>query len=75
MLPFMQRDNWLYNYRIKEGIKKGLAGLVRRAAYLSESDTAFGLLNQHEETLAACYHQFFPDVKQMAKARLEELLA
>jgi acyl carrier protein phosphodiesterase len=74
MLPYMKRDNWLYNYRTKEGIGKSLAGLVRRAAYLTESATAFGLLNQHEEKLAACYYQFFPDVKQMAKARLEELL-
>lgn len=74
MLPYMKRDNWLYNYRTKEGIGRSLAGLVRRAAFLTESSTAFGLLNQHEEKLATCYNEFFPDVKQMAKARLEELL-
>lgn len=75
LLPYMKRDNWLYNYRTKQGMQKSLGGLVRRAAYLTESDTAFYLFNQHEHALKECYQQFFPAVKLMAKARLAELLA
>ena len=43
VFTYMQMDDWLYHYRTKEGIRKSLAGLIRRAAYLSESQTAYNL--------------------------------
>lgn len=73
LLPYMVSQNWLFNYRTKEGMERSLAGMVRRAAYLTESTTAFQLFNQYEKELAACYHAFFPHVKQLAKARLAQL--
>ena len=71
---YMKADNWLFNYRKTEGIRSSLSGLVRRAAYLSESDTAFRLFIDHYEELRLCYEEFFPDVKQFAKQRLKELV-
>lgn len=72
-LPYMQSQNWLYNYRYKEGIEKGFGGLVRRAAYLSESAIAFKLFNQHYDALHICYNDFFPDLKEFAVYQLNEL--
>ncbi len=73
MLPYMQSQNWLYNYRFKEGIKKGFEGLVRRAAYLTESDVAFTIFNNEYSNLKICYDDFFPQLKQFAIQQLKEL--
>jgi acyl carrier protein phosphodiesterase len=63
MYPYMKAHNWLYNYRYREGIEKSLGGVVRRAAYLSESDTAFVLFTTHYEKLKELYLRFFPELK------------
>lgn len=67
MLPYMISQNWLYHYRFREGIQKGFGGLVRRAAYLQESDIAFALFEKEYEHLQKCYAGFFPELKQFAK--------
>lgn len=72
---YMKREDWLYHYKYEQGIEKSLRGLVRRAAYLSESHTAFALFLSHYAFLQECYNDFFPDVKQFAKQRFHELLA
>jgi acyl carrier protein phosphodiesterase len=73
MLPYMQQQNWLYNYRFPEGIEKSFGGLVRRAAYLSESDTAYTLFKTHYKELGECYELFFPELKNFAICHLSEL--
>jgi acyl carrier protein phosphodiesterase len=73
VLPYMQSQNWLYNYRYKEGIEKGFEGMVKRAAYLSESAIAFKLFNQHYDALQICYNNFFPDLKKFAVYQLKEI--
>lgn len=73
MLTYMKTENWLYNYRYHEGIKKSLYGLVRRASFVKESDTAFNLFLAHQYYLNECYEEFFPDVKVFAKEKFDEL--
>jgi len=73
VLTYMKMEDWLYHYRFPEGIRKSLAGLIRRAVYLSESNTAFQLLQEHYSFLQSCYESFFPDVKEYAKQRFEVL--
>ena len=73
LFPYMQSQNWLYNYQYKEGIEKSFGGLVKRAAYLSESSTAFKIFNQHYNALQICYNNFFPELKQFAVSQLNEL--
>jgi len=67
MLPYMQSQNWLYNYRYKGGIERSFEGLVRRAAYLDESIIAYSIFEQHYIALEACYHSFFPGLKKMVE--------
>jgi len=66
MFPYMKQDNWLYNYRTKEGINKSLGGVVKRALYLEESETAFRLFEENYDMLRECYLQFWKDLKPFA---------
>lgn len=73
VFPYMRQYNWLNNYQYTTGIEKSLAGLVRRAAYLSESATAFALFQTHYQHLRACYNNFFPALKSFAIEQLAAL--
>jgi len=70
----MKSQNWFYNYRLKEGIRKSFEGLVYRAAYLSESAVAFEIFNQYYHELENCYLDFFPSLKKFASDNLGNLL-
>ena len=75
MFPYMKEQNWLYSYRLKEGMRKSFAGLVHRAAYLNECDIAFKIFNEHYEELKSCYIEFFPALKRYALESLDNLVA
>jgi len=72
MYPYMKMHNWLYNYKYSQGIQKSLAGLVRRAKYLEESDTAYSLFTIHYEELKKLYGLFFPELKAMSQNFLKQ---
>lgn len=72
MYPYMKMHNWLYNYKYPQGIQKSLAGLVRRAKYIEESDTAYLLFTTHYEDLKKLYELFFPELKAMTQHFLKQ---
>ena len=74
LFPFMERYNWLYNYRFMYGIKGSFQGLVRRAKYMSESGTAYLLFETHYDELKSCYQNFFPSLKKFANDHLQLLI-
>lgn len=67
MFPYMKQHDWLYNYRHRWAISRSFHGLVNRAAYLTESDTAFKYFEQHYDSLRECYQLFFPALKEYAQ--------
>lgn len=71
MFPYMKNYNWLFNYRSLQGTNKSLGGVVRRSAYLTESDTAFYLFQKHYQPLQQCYRQFWKDAKPFAKRQFD----
>lgn len=73
VFPYMKQHNWLYHYRQREGIEKAFAGLVRRAAYLSESITAYTIFNEQYTALSDCYEAFFPELADYTLKQLSEL--
>jgi acyl carrier protein phosphodiesterase len=75
MFPYMKQQNWLYNYRHREGIEKSFAGVVHRAAYLTESQTAFKLFEDNYHRLQQYYADFFPALQQYAYDRLQAMHA
>jgi acyl carrier protein phosphodiesterase len=73
MFPYMESQNWLYNYRTDDGMRNSLAGLVRRAAYLTESDTAFQLFLDNKPILNDCFTKLWKELKPFTATHLESL--
>lgn len=73
IMPYMQAQNWLYNYRYRWGIERSFAGLVRRSAWLTESDTAFLIFNESYTTLQGCYQSFIGSLKLFARSEFDKL--
>ncbi|HVZ97311.1 MAG TPA: ACP phosphodiesterase [Chitinophagaceae bacterium] len=73
MFPYMESQNWLYNYRFKEGIQQSFGGLMRRARYIDETASAFGIFNKNYDALQECYHEFFPEVLYFTRKKFNEI--
>ena len=73
MFPYMKNQNWLFNYRTHVGTKRSFGGIVRRSAYLTESDTAGSLFEKHYQPLQQLYRQFWQDLKPFARRQFELL--
>ena len=64
MYPYMKKDNWLYHYGEKWAIQRSFKGLVHRAAYITDSETAYLLFEKEYATIKDCYISFLPDLKK-----------
>jgi acyl carrier protein phosphodiesterase len=73
LFQYMQAQDWLFNYRYKQGIFNAFAGLARRAAYMGNSEQAGLLFEQHYTGLEACYTDFFPALQDFALRTLQQL--
>lgn len=73
MLPYMQSQNWLYNYKTMSGIESSFGGVVRRASYLTSSAGVLELFQKHYAALQMCYRAFFPFVKAFSQQQIEQL--
>ncbi|HEY4205626.1 MAG TPA: ACP phosphodiesterase [Puia sp.] len=73
LFPYMRSQDWLSNYRHKEGIYNSLHGLARRATHMPEPTAAFGIFNASYEQLQDCYRRFFPELKEFAFDHLQRL--
>jgi acyl carrier protein phosphodiesterase len=73
LFPYMKQQNWLYNYRTRLGIERSFAGVVHRAAYLTESQTAFKLFEENYTKLQQYYTDFFPALRQFAFDTLQSM--
>ena len=73
MFPYMRSQNWLFNYRQKWGIARSMEGLVRRAMYIQESETAYQLFEEHYQRLGVYYRQFCEDLRPFARRQFEIL--
>ncbi len=74
MFPYMKEQNWLYNYRLKDGLRKSFDGLVYRAKYMHESQSAYQIFNENYIQLGDCYERFFPQLKEYAFKSLAALM-
>jgi acyl carrier protein phosphodiesterase len=74
MFPYMKEQNWLFNYSTIRGTALSFGGLVRRAHYLKESETAILLFEENYKILHECYKVFFPDLKSFVRRIYDDLL-
>ena len=73
MIPHMESQNWLYNYKSLSGTESSFGGVVRRASYLYTSSLVFDLFRQNYTSLQNCYNAFFPFVKAFAMDQIIHL--
>ncbi|MCW3081372.1 ACP phosphodiesterase [Segetibacter sp.] len=73
MFPYMQSQNWLYNYKSMSGTQSSFGGVVSRAAYLDSSTEVFDLFKKHYSALQNCYNNFFPSVKAFSFQQIEQM--
>jgi acyl carrier protein phosphodiesterase len=73
LFHYMRAQDWLFNYRYKEGIFNAFAGLARRAAYMGSAEQADLLFEQYYTGLEACYTDFFPTLQDFALRTLQQL--
>jgi acyl carrier protein phosphodiesterase len=74
IFPYMIQHNWLYNYQHTWGIQKSFGGVVRRSAYLTESDIAYDIFLTNLKTLQLGYNAFFPELKTFTVNQLQLVL-
>jgi acyl carrier protein phosphodiesterase len=65
-LFYMRSQNWLLNYRSREGIHRSFQGLGRRAKFLPDAEPVYQAFIDHYEALKNCYELFFPNLKTFA---------
>lgn len=74
LLPYMQQQNWLYNYQFDWGIAKSFEGITRRAKYINKQHRCFDSFMQEKQILQDCYNQFFSELKVFAANKFQELM-
>lgn len=73
MYPYMKEHNWLYSYRTHHGTHKSLSGVVRRAAYLTESEMAVEQFEKQYQLLKDCYRHFWASVKAYTRQQFDDI--
>ena len=73
MFSYMKAHDWLYNYQFQWGISRSFGGLVSRALYINESETAFSLFTSNYQRLQECYRQFWGDLEGFARQQFQLL--
>ena len=74
LLPEMQKNNWLYNYRKPEGIEKSFNGVRYRSTHLKSTDSAFSLFGMEYEFLKECFYSLWGDLKPAVYEEFQQLL-
>jgi acyl carrier protein phosphodiesterase len=64
ILPVMQQNNWLYNYRFDWGMEYSLKNVLNRAKYLAGTTPVYGFFLHHKTLLKKYYTEFFPDLQE-----------
>ena len=64
ILPRMQQDNWLYNYRFDWGIEYSMRNVMHKASFLEKNTPVYGIFIHHKPFLQQCFEDFFPDLQE-----------
>ena len=71
VMPSMQANNWLFNYKFDYGVQRSFEGLYRRAKYLTPTDnTAYTAFIDNKKKLSEFATIFINDVINFSKNEL-----
>lgn len=73
LLPFMVKNNWLYNYQYIDGIDKVMKGMARRASFESRMEEASQDLELYYDEFASDFETFFPLLEVFVKSKIDLL--
>ncbi len=73
ILPYMTKQNWLYNYQFASGIQEVLNGMNRRTEGKSKMNLASEDLLLHYEEFQGDFTLFFKDLITFSKNKSKEL--
>jgi|SRR5690554_7063078 len=73
LLPYMEQDNWLYNYQFIDKLEVILAQMDYRTKYKSNMRNSIKELKEYYSEFEAEFTLFFEDMRQAAQEKLDEL--
>ncbi|MBT8280926.1 MAG: acyl carrier protein phosphodiesterase [Muriicola sp.] len=73
LMPYMIRDNWLYNYASIDGIDRVLNGLYRRTGRKSKMNKAVHDLQLHYDLFESEFTVFFEDLIIFSRDKFNSL--
>ncbi|MDD4599213.1 MAG: ACP phosphodiesterase [Lentimicrobiaceae bacterium] len=73
MLPYMLKNDWLFNYRKLEGLHRGLSGMAKRTSFASGMEHATEELRTNYDYYQMQFDRFFPELRDFALIRREEI--
>lgn len=62
MLHYMEKDDWLSNYRTDQGIKFSMQNVVNKAKYLEKKLPVFEIFLENKSLLQNHFDSFFPQL-------------
>ena len=71
LLPYMIRQNWLYNYQKINAIKQVFEGMSKRTSFASNLLDAPKALEENYEAFQQDFEGFFPEIVRFVKNWLE----
>jgi acyl carrier protein phosphodiesterase len=66
-LHYMEKQDWLYNYRSIEGIDRALKGLSSRASFVSNMENAVPPLLEHFNDMKVLFDRFWPELDKSVR--------
>lgn len=75
LLPFMTKQDWLYNYKTIPGISEILWGMNQRTKGISQMDLAKEDLQTHYKEFEADFTAFFKELQEFSNQFLQRLEA
>ncbi|MEI6866790.1 acyl carrier protein phosphodiesterase [Flavicella sp.] len=75
LLPYMKKQNWLYNYRTIEGISKILWGMNKRTKGISQMDLAKEDLISNYQEFESDFNIFFIELQNFSNDYIQKDLA
>lgn len=71
MFYYMEKGNWLVNYKSREGLNSALSGMSRRASFDNKMDEATADVFNNYESFESDFKIFFPELQHHIKTLLK----
>lgn len=71
VLPYMIKNDWLYNYQYFDGIEKVMQGMANRSNYNSKMEQSIDELKKYHKEFEKEFQEFFPELIDFSKTFLE----